>query len=136
MIFNPPSVAASQQEESQHSTSGVSSLFGSIPKCATVPADRHTTAIFTLSTSTSIVTSAILHSSRTIKTSQPVQPAESAQISGFARTSHTKTGPSKGHPNLPKTINNLNVYAQKQKKTHTVQHLHFPTVHEKNCVNE
>ena len=29
-IFNPPSVAASQQEESQHNTSGLSSLFGAI----------------------------------------------------------------------------------------------------------
>ena len=31
MIFNPPSVAPSQQEESQHNTSGLSSLFGAIP---------------------------------------------------------------------------------------------------------
>ena len=31
MIFNPPSVAPSPQEESQHNTSGVSSLFGAIP---------------------------------------------------------------------------------------------------------
>ena len=31
MIFNLPSVAASQQEESQHNTSGSSSLFGAIP---------------------------------------------------------------------------------------------------------
>ena len=31
MIFNPPSVAASQQDESQHNTSGLSSLFGAIP---------------------------------------------------------------------------------------------------------
>ena len=31
MIFNPPSVTASQQEESQHNTSGLSSLFGAIP---------------------------------------------------------------------------------------------------------
>ena len=76
----------------------------SYSKYTTVPADRHTTAIFTLSTSTSTVTSAIYHSSRTVKTSQPVQPAESAQISGLARISRTKTGPSKGHPNLPKTI--------------------------------
>ena len=35
----------------------------SYSKCATVSADRHTTAIFTLSTSTSTVTSAIFHSS-------------------------------------------------------------------------
>ena len=31
MIFNPPSVAPSPQEESQHNTSGLSSLFGTIP---------------------------------------------------------------------------------------------------------
>ena len=31
MIVNPLSVAASQQEESQHNTSGLSSLFGAIP---------------------------------------------------------------------------------------------------------
>ena len=31
MNFNPPSVAASHQEESQHNTSGLSSLFGAIP---------------------------------------------------------------------------------------------------------
>ena len=30
-IFNPPSDAPSQQEESQHNTSGLSSLFGAIP---------------------------------------------------------------------------------------------------------
>ena len=31
MIFNPPSVAPSQQEESQHNTSGLSSFFRAIP---------------------------------------------------------------------------------------------------------
>ena len=31
MIYNPPSVTASQQEESQHNTSGLSSLFAAIP---------------------------------------------------------------------------------------------------------
>ena len=31
MIFNPSSVAPSQQEETQHNTSGLSSLFGAIP---------------------------------------------------------------------------------------------------------
>ena len=31
MIFNPPSVAASQQEESQHNTSGLSSIFAAFP---------------------------------------------------------------------------------------------------------
>ena len=31
MLFNPPSVAPSQQEGSQHNTSGLSSLFAAIP---------------------------------------------------------------------------------------------------------
>ena len=31
MIFNPPSVAPSPQEESQHNTSGLSRIFGAIP---------------------------------------------------------------------------------------------------------
>ena len=35
MIFNPPSVAPSQQEESQHNTSGLSSLFAAIPSVLT-----------------------------------------------------------------------------------------------------
>ena len=130
MIFNPPSVAASHQEERQHFRI-IQSLW-SYSKCATVSSDGHTTAIFTLSTSNSTVTSAIFHSSWTVTTSQPVHPAESAQISGLACTSRTKTSPSKGHSNHPQTINKLNVYAQKQKK-HTVQHLHFPTVHKKMC---
>ena len=103
-------------------------------QCAYVSADGHTTAIFTLSTSTSTVTSAIFHSSGIVKTSQPFQPAESesAQISGLARTSHTKPSPSQGHQNRPKTINKLQVCAQKHKK-HTVQHLHLPTVHKRLC---
>ena len=37
MIFNPPSVSASQQEESQHNTSGLSSLFGAIPSVLYTP---------------------------------------------------------------------------------------------------
>ena len=35
MIFNPPSVAPSQQEENQHNTSGLSSLFAAIPSVLT-----------------------------------------------------------------------------------------------------
>ena len=35
MFFNPPSVAPSQQEESQHNTSGLSSLFAAIPSVLT-----------------------------------------------------------------------------------------------------
>ena len=35
MLFNPPSVAPSQQEESQHNTSGLPSLFAAIPSVLT-----------------------------------------------------------------------------------------------------
>ena len=35
MLFNPPSVTPSQQEESQHNTSGLSSLFAAIPSVLT-----------------------------------------------------------------------------------------------------
>ena len=104
-------------------------------QCASVSADGHTTAIFTFSTSTSTVTSVIFHSSWTVKTSQPVQPAESAQISGLARTSSTKPGPFKAHPNLPKTINKLHIYAQKQKNTLSNAYT-SPQYMKKNCVNE
>ena len=58
-------------------------------QCTAVPADRHTTTISTLSTSTSTITSAILHSSRTVKTTQRVQPAKSTQMSRLAWSSHT-----------------------------------------------
>ena len=78
----PPSVASGQQEDSQHFWI-VKPLWRD-SKCTTVPADRHNTTIFTLSTLTSTVTSAIFYSSRTVKTSQPVQPAELAQISRSA----------------------------------------------------
>ena len=73
MIYNPPSVGASQQEESQNNTS----LY-SISR-------MNTTAISALSTSKSTITSEIFHSSRTVKTSQQLQPAESesAEINGF-----------------------------------------------------
>ena len=131
MIYNSPSVAPSQPEEIIQYLCGYS-------KCSTVSADRHTTATFTLSTSTSTFTSAIYHSSRTVKTSQPVQPAqsESAQISGLVHTRCTKPGPFKGHPNLPKTINNCNV-SQKQKSTPSNIYT-SPTVQKKtaNYVNE
>ena len=86
MIFNPPSVAASRQEESKHNTSGLSSLFGAIPSVLQYQ-QIDTPQPFSPSTSTSTVTSDIFQSSKTVKTSQPVQPAESAQISGLARTS-------------------------------------------------
>ena len=107
MIFNPPSVAASQQEESQHKTSGLSSLLGTIPSVLQYQQ---------IDTPQPFLPSQLQPAPSPVPY-QPVQPAESAQISGLACTSRIKTSPSKGHQNLPKTINNLNVYAQKQKST-------------------
>ena len=107
---NPPSIAAVEQEESQHNTLWRDS------QCTPVPADPHTTAIFTLSTSTSIVTSAIFHSSRTVKTSQPVQPAKSAQMSRSACTSHTNR-PFYGLPESSKN-NHSAVFPQNKKAHH------------------
>ena len=123
MIFNPPSAA-------QHFW--IIQSLRSYSQCAHISTDGHITAIFTLSTSTSTVTSAIFHSSGTVKTSQPVQSAESAQISRLACTSSTKPGPFKDHLNCPKTIIKLHVCTQIQKK-HNVKHLHLPTVQQKLC---
>ena len=58
MIFNPPSVAPSQQEESQHNTSGLSSLFAANPSVLMYQ-QMDTPQPF--STSTSTVNSAIFH---------------------------------------------------------------------------
>ena len=88
---NPPSIALGQQEDSQHNTSGLSSIFGAIQSVLQYQ-QIYTPQPFSpsqLQPAPSPVTSAIFHSSSTVKTSQPVQPAESAQISGLARTSHT-----------------------------------------------
>ena len=123
MIFNPPSVAPSQQEESQHNTSGLSSLFA---VCFSISRWTHQSHFHPLNFNTPVPSST--HHEQSRPPSQSSQ--QSAQISGLPHTSRTKPGPFKGHPNLPKTINKLHVYAQKQKK-HIVQHLHLPTVHEK-----
>ena len=133
IIFNPPSVAASQQEESQHNTSGLSSLFGAIPSVLQYQ-QIDTPQPFSAS-QLQPAPSPVPSSTHQEQSRPPSQSSQqSAQITRLAHTSRTKTGPSKGHPNLPKIINNLNVYAKKQKK-HTVQHSHFPPVHKK-YVNE
>ena len=125
MIFNPPSVAASQQEETQHFWI-IQSLW-SYSKCTTVPADRHTTVIFTLSTSTNTFTSAIFHSSRIVKTSQP------AQINRLSCTSHTKPALLRVTRIFQKQL--FSCCCPKTKK-HTVQHLHFPQIHKKLIISE
>ena len=90
MIFNPPSVAASQQEKSQHNTSRLSSLFGAVPSLLQYQQVDTPQPFSPSQLQPAPITSAIFHSSRKVKTSQPVQPAESAQISRLACTSHTK----------------------------------------------
>ena len=120
MIFNPPSVAPSQQEESQHNTSGLSSRFTAISSVLTYQQ---------MDTPPPPVPS-FTHHEHSRPPSQSSQQSKSAQISGLARTSRTKPGPFQGHPNCPKTIIKLHVCAPKQKK-HTVQHLHLPTVQKK-----
>ena len=110
MIYNPPSVAPSQQEESQHNSSGLSSLFAAIPSVLMYQ-QMDTPQPFSpsqLQPAPSPVPSSTHHEQ---STSQPVQPAESesAQISGLALKSHTKPGPSQGHSNRPKTIKKVHV---------------------------
>ena len=73
----------------------------------------------------------VFHSSRTVKTSQQVQPAESAQISGLACTSRTKTGSSNGHSYRSKTV--IQLWLPKNKKAHRLTLLHST---QKNCVIE
>ena len=119
MIFNPPSVAASQQEESQHNTSGLSSLFAAIPSVLqyqqiNAPQPLKFNQHWHQCHIPLIITSHNLPASPASRVS-PNQPIS-------LHKSH-QTGPFQGHPNLPKTIN-------------TIQHLHIPTVHVKNCVNE
>ena len=121
-------------KKSQHNTSGLSSLFAAVPSVLTYQ-QMDTPQPFSpsqLQPAPSPVPISTHH-----EHVQPVQPAESesAQISGLAHTRRTKHDCFNGHPNRPKTINNLHGCAQKQKK-HTIQRLHLPTVPQKNCVNE
>ena len=106
----------------------------SYSQCTSVSADGHTTAIITLSTltSTSTITSAIFHSSWTIKTSQPVQPAESAQISRLVRTSRTNQAILRAIQIFQKQLTS---YMSAQKQAHRPT-LTPPHSTQKNCVNE
>ena len=133
MIFNPPSVAPSQQEESQHNTSGLSSLFGAIPSVLQYQQmDTQPFSPSQLQPALSTVPSSLIMNSHDVPAS-PASRVSPNQCISPHKSHHP--GPFKGHPNLPKTINKLHVYAPKQKK-HTIHHLQIPAVHEKNCVNE
>ena len=63
MLFSPPSVAPLTTGGESAQQFWIIQSLCSNSQCAYVSADGHTTAIFTLSTSTSTVTSAIFHSS-------------------------------------------------------------------------
>ena len=54
---------------------------------------------------------------KTSKTSQPVQPAESAQVSRLACIQSHLKGPSKGHPNLSKKIIQLHIVPKTKQNT-------------------
>ena len=115
MLFNPPSVAPSQQEESHHNTSGLFSLFGAIPSVLQYQ-QIDTPQPFSPS-QLQPAPSPVPSSTHQEQSRPPSQSSrQSAQISGLARTSHTKPGPFQGYPNRPKTINKLHVCAQKHKQ--------------------
>ena len=112
MIYNPPSVAPSQQEESQDYPVSLRlfQVFYSISR-STYHSHFHPLNF-----------NQHRHQCHLplIKNSQdlPASPASrvTAQISELARTSCTKPGPFKGHPNLLKTIVNLLFDSPKTKK--------------------
>ena len=120
------------QKDSQHNTSGLSSLFGRIPS---VLQYQQIDTPQPFSPSQLQPVPAPVPSSTQQEQSRPpmlpVQPAESAQISRSVciKWHH------KGHPILSKTIIQLLVLP-KNKIKHTIQHLHFNQIHIKNCVNE
>ena len=112
--FNLSSVTSMQGEESQHNTSGLSSSFGSIPfvlQYQQIDTPQPFSPSQLQPAPSQVPTST---QKKTSKTSQPVQPTESAQVSRLACTSpyqdcSYQKGPSQGHPNLPKTINSCAV---------------------------
>ena len=115
MIFNPPSVAASQQEESQHNTSGLSSFFGAIPSVLQYQ-QIDTPQPFSPS-QLQPAPAPVPSSTHQEQSRLPASPA--SRFSPNQRISPHKshqTGPSKGHPNLPKPI--IQLLLPKYKKAH------------------
>ena len=81
---NPPSVASGQQEESQHNTSGLSSLFGGIPsELLYQQITTHHNHFYHLNFK-QLRHQCHLPLIKKSQDLQPVQPAESAQISRSA----------------------------------------------------
>ena len=97
------SVTASQQEESQFNTSGLSSLFGAIPS---VLQYQQIDTPQPFSPSQLLPAPSPVPSSTHQEQSRP--PSQSSQQSQPKSADYpaqvTPNGPSKGHPNLPKTI--------------------------------
>ena len=81
--LNPPSVASGQQEDSQHNTSGLSSLFRSIPSVLQYQ-QIDTPQPFSLSQLQPAQLPVPTATQQEQTRPQPVQPAESAQISRLA----------------------------------------------------
>ena len=77
--FNPPSVTSGQQDLGRQSTQHfwIIKSFSEVFICAAVPADRHITTIFSLSTSTNTVNSVNYHSAR--KARPPSQSSQQNQ---------------------------------------------------------
>ena len=116
MIFNPPSFAASQQEESQHNTSGLSSLFGAIPS---VLQYQQINTLQPLKFNQHHHQCHLPH----IKNSQDIPASPASRVSPNQQISLHKshqTSPSKGHSNLSKTI--IQLLLPQNKKAH---HLTF-----------
>ena len=125
---NPPSVSAVQQEESQHNTSELSSLFGVY--CST---SRSTHNHFHPLNFNQHRCQCHLP---LIKNSQDLSASPASKVSPNEQISLHKS-------HQPALLRATRIF-QKQlfscccpkTKKHTVQHLHFPPLHEKNCVNE
>ena len=131
MIFNPPSVAASQQEESFRPIANYSIKLLDYSVSLELFQVYYNTSRSTQNSHFHPLNFNQHHHQchlTLIKNSKDLPASPASIVSPNQRISPHKshqTGPSKGHPNLPKTHIKLNVYAQKQKR-HTVQHVHFP----------
>ena len=113
---NPPSVASGQQEESQHNTSGLSSLFGGIPSVqSTSRTTTHHNHFHPLNFNQHL--SPVPSSTHQEQSRPTASPASRASPNQISLHQVTPTGPFKGHPSLPKTIYELLAVAQKQKST-------------------
>ena len=110
MIFNPPSVAPSQQDSITLLDYPVSLVLFQV--CFSISKWTHPIHFhplnFQLQPAPSPVPLPFIMNIQDLPAS-PASRVRVSQNSGLASTSLTKTGPSQGHLNLPKTINKLHV---------------------------